>query len=201
MNTRRDRNVERMFEPSPPRRERASNLECIEVRVSDLHQLFNSMDPSPFEERDLDPRAEEFIVSWAREAPRRAPLTLTVYADRQGEATSEGLAAAVHTFFQYRADMTRRRLRELLRVGRTSLAIGLLVLTIAFGIVQVLGNRFSGVRFADLLREGVLIGGWVAMWRPLEIFLYDWWPIQQDARLYDRLGEMPVHLEAGSQAR
>ena len=188
---------DRMFEPSPPRRERASNLERIEVRVSDPQQLFNSMDPSPITERDLDPRAEEFIVSWAREAPRRAPLTLTVYADRQADVTSEGLAAAIHAFFQYRADMTRRRLRELLRVGRTSLAIGLLTLTVAFGVVQLLGNRLSGVQFADLLREGVLIGGWVAMWRPLEIFLYDWWPIQQDARLYDRLGAMPVHLETG----
>ena len=32
-------------------------------------------------------------------------------------------------------------------------------------------------RFADVIRESLLIGGWVAMWRPLEVFLYDWWPI------------------------
>ena len=29
----------------------------IEVRVAELRQLFNAIDPSPFRERDLDPRA------------------------------------------------------------------------------------------------------------------------------------------------
>lgn len=45
-----------------------------------------------------------------------------------------------------------------------------------------------------MLRESLLIGGWVAMWRPLEIFLYDWWPIRADARLFDRLAAMPVRI-------
>jgi hypothetical protein len=64
----------------------------------------------------------------------------------------------------------------------------------------VLGNVLAGVGIADLVREGVLIGGWVAMWRPLEILLYAWWPIQRDARLYDRLGDMPVRIAAGNAA-
>ncbi len=41
----------------------------IEVRVSELRRLFNSMDPSPFRNRDLDPSAEEFIVSSGKELP------------------------------------------------------------------------------------------------------------------------------------
>jgi hypothetical protein len=39
-----------------------------------------------------------------------------------------------------------------------------------------------------------VIGGWVAMWRPLEIFLYDWWPIQAERKLFDRLSIMPVRI-------
>ena len=35
-----------------------------------------------------------------------------------------------------------------------------------------------------------LIGGWVAMWRPLEVFLYDWWQIRAEARLFDRLSSV-----------
>ena len=46
-----------------------------------------------------------------------------------------------------------------------------------------------------MLREGLVIGGWVAMWRPLEVFLYDWWPIRAEIRLFDRLSEMPVRIE------
>jgi hypothetical protein len=54
----------------------------IEVRVAELRQLFNAIDPSPFHERDLDPKAEAFIVGWARELPRDAPLALRVHLDR-----------------------------------------------------------------------------------------------------------------------
>jgi len=36
------------------------------------------MDPSPFHERDIDDDAEEFIVSWAQEFPRRDPVSLVI---------------------------------------------------------------------------------------------------------------------------
>jgi uncharacterized protein (DUF1330 family) len=40
---------------------------AIEVRIEEISQLFHSLDPFPFRERDLDQEAEEFIVGWARE--------------------------------------------------------------------------------------------------------------------------------------
>jgi hypothetical protein len=57
---------------------------------------------------------------------------------------------------------------------------------------------YQGRPLGDLLRESLLIGGWVAMWRPLEIFLYDWWPIRSEVRLFDRLSTMPVQIQMGS---
>ena len=48
--------------------------------------------------------------------------------------------------------------------------------------------------WAWLAKESLIIGGWVALWRPLEILLYDWWPVRAKARLYDRLGAMQVSL-------
>lgn len=42
-------------------------------------------------------------------------------------------------------------------------------------------------------RESLTIGGWVST-RPLEVFLYDWWPIRKEARLSDRLAVMPVRI-------
>ena len=41
---------------------------AIEIRIDDISQLFHTLDPFPFRERDLDKDAEEFIVSWARAA-------------------------------------------------------------------------------------------------------------------------------------
>jgi len=174
----------------------------IEVRVAELRQLFNAIDPSPFRERDLDPRAEEFIVSWSNDLPRDAPLGLLVHLDRAAGPPDEApmLRDAIHEFFGQRAQAARRSLRELLSRGRTSLAIGLAFLALCVGAGDLLAGWLAASGMAEILRESLLIGGWVAMWRPLEIFLYDWWPIRAEARLFDRLSAMPVRILYRAQA-
>jgi hypothetical protein len=42
----------------------------------------------------------------------------------------------------------------------------------------------------------MLIAGWVAMWRPLQIFLYDWWPLRRRNRVFGKLSAMPVLVRA-----
>jgi hypothetical protein len=168
----------------------------IEVRVAELRQLFNSIDPSPFRERDLDPRAEAFIVEWARELPHDAPLALLVHLERACGPEDEAamLGEAIHEYFKQRALGSRRQLRELFRRGRISLAIALGFLAAALAASDLIGN-LSERALAPVLREGLLIVGWVAMWRPLEVFLYDWWPVRAEARLSERLSRMPVRIE------
>jgi len=172
-----------------------ANCELIEVHVSELRQLFNAIDPSPFRERDLDPNAEEFIADWAREASPSASLGLAVYLDRPAGLPNEPveLREAIHGFFRHRAELSRRRLRELFRRGRTSLVIGVSALAISVAAGN-LAESFFNNHIAEILKESVLIGGWVAMWRPMEIFLYDWWPIRAEATLADRLSVMPVRI-------
>jgi len=173
----------------------------IEVRVTELRQLFNSIDPSPFRERDLDPRAEAFIVEWARELPRDAPLALLVHLERAcgPEDETAMLGDAIHEYFSQRALSSRRQLRELFRRGRISLVIALAFLSAALAASDLIGS-ISERRFAAVFREGLLIGGWVAMWRPLEVFLYDWWPVRAEARLSERLSTMPVRIEHAATA-
>ncbi len=84
--------------------------------------------------------------------------------------------------------------RELLRVGRTSLVIGLVALAAAIGLGDFLATLLRGSRVGEVVRERLTIGGWVSMWRPLEVFLYDWWPIRNEARLSDRLAVMPIRI-------
>jgi hypothetical protein len=168
----------------------------IEVRVGELRQLFNAIDPSPFRERDLDPRAEEFIVDWSQDLPVDAPLALLVHVEGAPGQSDEAVVVreAIHEFFRQRATGTRRRLRALFGRGRISLAIGLTCLASSIGIGDALAVYVPDSRWAEIVTESLLIGGWVAMWRPLEIFLYDWWPVRAEARLDDRLGAMPVKI-------
>ena len=173
-----------------------SNCAVIEVHLGELKQLFNSIDPSPFRNKDLDPKAEEFIVGWAKDVPRNAALALVVDLDRPAGLPDEAavLRDAIHEFFRQRAEGYRRHLRELFRRGRTSLLIGLTVLAGAIAVGDFLANWMRTSRIGEIARESLTIGGWVSMWRPLEVFLYDWWPIRNEARLSDRLAAMPVPI-------
>jgi hypothetical protein len=169
----------------------------LEVRIGTLGQMFDAMDPSPFRERDLDPKAQEYIVEWAREVPAGPPLGLTVHLSRQTVTAQDVglLRQALCEYFNRRALSTRRQLRQLLRLGRKSLLIGLGVLAVA----MIVGDIIAGLRgrydYGEIVGHSLLIGGWVALWRPLEILLYDWWPIRAEAQLFDRLSAMCVHVE------
>jgi hypothetical protein len=59
----------------------------IEVNLEDFEQFFNTMDPSPFHEKDLDHDLEEFIVSWATEYSLHDPLRLVVYLQNRPPGT------------------------------------------------------------------------------------------------------------------
>ena len=88
----------------------------------------------------------------------------------------------------------RRSLRRLFRVGRISLVIGVGFLAVAIAVGEFLAGLLAKESFGWLIKESLVIGGWVALWRPLEIFLYDWWPIRAEAKLYDRLAAMDVRV-------
>jgi hypothetical protein len=55
--------------------------------------------------------------------------------------------------------------------------------------------------FGSLLRQSFLILGWVANWRPLEIFLYDWWPLARRRDMYRRLSAATVEIKPYSKDR
>jgi hypothetical protein len=166
----------------------------IEVNLREISQLFNSMDPSPFQEKDLDQDAEEFIVSWAREYPRDEPVTLLIHVSQPSEGTDQALVKqAVQNYFAYRANMSRLEFKRLMRQGRTSMIIGVLFLTACLSISGLLGRVTTGF-LKSVGHEGLFIMGWVAMWRPLEIFLYEWWPVRRLGLTYEKLSHMDVQV-------
>lgn len=175
--------------------------QAIRIRVDEVSQLFNSLDPFPFRERDLDADAEEFIVGWARELSRHAPLRIVVHLPR-AEAETEaarGLQEALQRFFAYRADVVGRDLNELFRIGRRSLLIGLAVLGLCLAAGHFVTGRFGEDYVGRFIEEGLIIVGWVANWKPLEIFLYDWWPITRRRHLYQRLAVAQVTVSADAE--
>jgi hypothetical protein len=171
-------------------------MSTIELSVKEVAQLFETLDPYPFHERDLDKDAEEYIVGWARELPRDRPFKIVVHlpaAEAQSRAAG-GIEDGMKRFFAYRADAVGRDLRELFRVGRLSLFIGIVVLIACVTAAQFVDVVIGEGPLTVITRESLIILGWVANWRPLEIFLYEWLPISRRRNLYRRLAVATIEL-------
>lgn len=176
-----------------------SNHHRIEIKLREITQLFNSMDPSPFHEKDLDHDAEEYIESWVSEYPRQDPVTLVIHLPEfppEGDPT-HFVEKAIHNFFANKAHLNRLEFKRLMKRGQMSLIIGLLFLTVCFIASRAIGQHGTGT-VADIMREGFIIAGWVAMWKPMEIYLYDWWPLRRRGQILRKMSRMNVQVKARS---
>lgn len=169
----------------------------IALQVEKVAQLFDTLDPLPFRERDLDRDAEEFIVDWARELPARKPIVVQVHLPK-AEAESEhgrDISHAIQSYFAYRADVVSNELKELFRFGRYALLIGLVVLAACIALGQLAASAIPSPEAGRFLSEGLIILGWVANWQPIEIFLYEWWRPTRRRNLYRRLAKAEIVLK------
>jgi hypothetical protein len=169
----------------------------IEIHLREVRQLFHTLDPAPFREKDLDEGAEAYLVEACREAGSRAKLRLVVMLPA-AEAASEAartLPEAVHNYFSYRERQATKDLMRLLRSGAVSLFIGLAFLMSCLALRRALVVTQLGAD-RSILDEGLLILGWVAMWRPIEILLYDWWPLVRSRAVLRRLATIGVQVRS-----
>jgi hypothetical protein len=172
----------------------------IDLNLSSVQQLFNSFDPAPFREKDLDVAAEDYIVSTAGDFSLHTPLKLVIHLPpviSAGEQASS-VPEAVHNYFDYRKLVMLHQLRQTLLIGRRAIFIGLAFLIFCILMQQVITSWGKVGLFWSILEEGFLISGWVAMWYPINLFLYEWWPIRRKQHLYAKLAQMPIEIRASA---
>ena len=167
----------------------------LELRVRELAQLFNSMDPTPFHNKALDREAEAFIEAWARGASHKAQIHLTIHLQtipQAGDPTAV-VTKAIHNHFADKADIMRSDLSNLFWQGRISLLIGLTFVGLCLLVADVIGGLGTSTAYT-IARESLTIVGWVAMWRPMQLFLYDWWPLARRIGTYKALAHAHVKI-------
>ncbi len=152
------------------------------------------MDPTPFHHCDLDRDAQEYLESWAMGYSHKSHFLIIVHIEKMPDADpSATVVEAIHNFFDYKADITKRQIQLLLQEGRTSLLIGLTFLMLCLLGADLMSD-YTGNAFWRVVRESLIIGGWVAMWRPLQIFLYEWWPSVRRGRIFRKLAKAGVRV-------
>lgn len=80
------------------------------------------------------------------------------------------MTEAIHKYFAYKAGLVRGELKLLLKQGRLSLVIGLAFVAACLAGADAIG-QFGTSNALTFTRESLTVIGWLAMWRPVQIFL------------------------------
>ncbi len=103
----------------------------------------------------------------------------------------DDIADMISKNFRSGAEEETRDVRELFCYGRKALLIGVLTLSACF-LAWFFYEKLPQRPITQLMQESLVILGWVSMWRPIEIFLYDWLPHVRRRKLFDRLSDAAV---------
>lgn len=172
---------------------RSHSAASVSIHVRDLSQMFSSLDPSPFWDRDLDRNAAAFIED--EFSDKRSASLWHLHVHTQGDPALAGdLQTAVENYYGRMATAARRELVEHRRMGRLALLVGLAVFILCMTAREVLLRAFGVLPQA--LDEGLIILGWIALWKPTEMLAYEWVPLVRKRRLYERLAGVRVAVRA-----
>jgi hypothetical protein len=171
-------------------------VHLIEIKIKKINQLFNSFDPSPFLEKDLDDDAFEYIVSSVSEhsLKKKQKILIHMPMNQHKKLSEVEIRRAIHNFFEYKKILAERNIKLKLKEGQLSFVVGITFLVACVMTGQYI-RGLADNNFTFIVFEGLLIGGWVAMWKPISDILYEWWPVYKEKKIYKKISEMDIEFK------
>lgn len=166
----------------------------IELNLSTISQLFHTLDPSPFHQKELDPEAERYIVDIVDDFPKETEFRIVAYLPEALANSREAreIPVAIRNHFQYRALMQQQLFRERSRYGKFTVIVGLVFLAIATMASYAVSLYFVNSIMAQFAAKALEVAGWVAMWEPVTVHLYQLWPIVKQKRIYEKIAGLDI---------
>jgi hypothetical protein len=166
----------------------------LAVRIVNVDQIFDNRDPAPFRERDLDPDFVEYLVEGVRDLGTAKSIRIIVWLEQA--CPSGQIEAAVHRYFEHTLTQSQSNRREQVQSGGIALAIAGVAIVVLTGLGQLVTVTIPGPLGAGL-RTALEISGWVFMWRPIEVLVYDGIPVRREQRVLRALRDAPIDVHMG----
>lgn len=179
--------------------------EHIELRLEALQDLLDAPEPRPLEGRFEERTGVERILDRlrSRNTGRLESLSARFLVEEMpGPGTRERVDAALKALWRYQDERLGEEIVTIRRDGIRALGKGSLFLLACMLVSAVASeSTFLPDLLRSLISEGFIIAGWVGLWHPMELLLYEWWPVARDRRLYRLVANMTYSVEpAGAES-
>ena len=148
------------------------NETTIPIRLYNADELYNMLDPSPVQSRELSSRIESYILKELEYKAENSRIAIEFIADDVSLYDIEIMRAAFKNHFHRRAEEQLIRNQKSLRRWLLLLALGIAVLGVFLFLAHIFRTNADGHPFLSILSERFAIIGWVALWEPATYFLY-----------------------------
>lgn len=173
----------------------------IRLRLADPAYLFEGPKTDPLQGipdgfSGLDRVRLALKRDWRRRDRIRS-LELLLPAALADDAQATRMSAAIEAHVAVAlADQEANRLLFRHQSGRAWI-VGLVFLAACLVASFAVDRLFPADSFLGvLLRESLVIAGWVGLWQPLSMLLYDWWPIRFEQAMLQTIARLDVRVLA-----
>jgi len=170
-----------------------NNTTEIKLQLQNINELLR-LPVSIFLKSTLQTDAEEFIIEEAEALPPKAAINIKVHLASSEVKHKDDIAPAIRRHFSYRREQSQKEYKSIFKLGWRILFIALGLLAVIFSITEIAFYYMPDNKPVRFIHESFIILSWVALWRPLELLLYEWHPVKTDINLYSRLEQSNVQV-------
>jgi hypothetical protein len=178
----------------PPRYRLENGEPCVDIRLAGIEHFFDGRDPAPFRQRDLDPDLADYLRDAGDDLLREKHLRIIFWLERACQPGE--IEEAFRAHFEYENERIARRGKQRRRTGQIALVLALVLLSGLLSLSRLVESTVPGF-FGAVLKEGLVIAGWVVLWRPVEILLFDWIPERHQRLVVDKLLQAAIEVRMG----
>lgn len=170
----------------------------IEMQVRRVDDLFQAFDPAPMRERRIAREADTYVRDRAEELKGSKPIMLSICLPEGESGCCHAVQDAFRTHFAHAAREHKSLLRDHFRIAWQTFFVAVVIAVALVYLSQSIAD-VAKTALMNKIANGLSIAVWVVLWRPFEMLIHDWRPIDREYRLYRRLASIGVESIAKGQ--
>jgi hypothetical protein len=143
----------------------------------------------------IDPIVEKFLIEHAESLNPKGEIALVIKIEEQDPSGEGKIVDAIHRHFSYSQLRAETSVREILKLGSKSLFVSFILLLLTVVVAITITTLFPENSIMITLRELLIILAWVALWRPVDLLLYEWRGIKRKGKLLRKLADCKVSFQ------